>query len=197
MSNQISNWVGKTILSETSTRKRAKVLTHIIHVAERLFEMKNYNTLMAIIGSLDSSHIHRLRHTWKMLSLQNIHKFKTVRSVMLPSKNFSQYRAALKNSTPPCLPFLGLYLTDLTFLEDGSRDSMQSLSHIINFNKMSKVGDILSEIRQYQHIKYRFVDVPVVQRYLSASFDQPIDEASLYQMSLTVEPKEEARISLF
>ncbi|KAJ1655371.1 Ras guanine nucleotide exchange factor bud5 [Coemansia sp. RSA 25] len=39
---------------------------------------------------------------------------------MDPDHNYANYRAILRRSQPPLLPFLGLYLTDLTFLEDGN-----------------------------------------------------------------------------
>jgi RasGEF domain len=34
-------------------------------------------------------------------------------------ENYANYRAALATSTPPVIPYLGLWLRDLTHIEDG------------------------------------------------------------------------------
>jgi len=49
-------------------------------------------------------------------------------------KNFGNYRDALKMASPPCIPFLGLYLTDLTFIEDGNKNHLGN-GEFINFDK--------------------------------------------------------------
>ena len=36
--------------------------------------------------------------------------------------NRKAYRQCLGAATPPCIPYLGVYLTDLTFLEEGNPD---------------------------------------------------------------------------
>lgn len=41
---------------------------------------------------------------------------------MSTSRNFSVYREIIHSANPPVIPFLGFYLTDLTFLEDGNPD---------------------------------------------------------------------------
>lgn len=53
---------------------------------------------------------------------------------MKHQRNFGDYRLTLKNSTLPCIPFLGLYLTDLTFVEDGNKDQLLNTNYI-NFDK--------------------------------------------------------------
>lgn len=36
--------------------------------------------------------------------------------------NYAVHRSALKEITPPCVPYLGMYLTELTFIEDGNKN---------------------------------------------------------------------------
>lgn len=55
------------------------------------------------------------------------------------------YREELRNCNPPVLPYLGVYLTDLTFIEDGNKNTVHGL---INFNKRRLLYRVLREIEQ-------------------------------------------------
>ena len=49
-------------------------------------------------------------------------------------KSYSRLRQELHTRAPPCLPFVGVYLTDLTFIEEGNRDLLAG-TQLINFAK--------------------------------------------------------------
>ena len=59
-----------------------------------------------------------------------------LKELMSYRRNFGDYRGVIKTAKPPCIPFLGLYLTDLTFIEDGNKDFLAN-SEFINFDKRS------------------------------------------------------------
>ena len=42
----------------------------------------------------------------------------TIKTLVSPEKNHKVYRELLKSTTPPCIPYLGIYLADLTFIEE-------------------------------------------------------------------------------
>lgn len=50
------------------------------------------------------------------------------------SGSFKNYRAALRTAVQPTLPYLGIYLTDLTFIEEGNKNEIGS--GMINWNKV-------------------------------------------------------------
>jgi len=52
-----------------------------------------------------------------------------------------------------------VYLTDLTFLEDGNKDLVPG-TDLINFNKRRKVAAVIAEIHQYQQLWFKFYEVP-------------------------------------
>ncbi|KRX71371.1 RAS guanyl-releasing protein 1, partial [Trichinella sp. T6] len=61
--NSISQWVQCMVLSKPLPRERAEVVTKFVNVAKHLKELKNFNTLMAVIGGLTHSSLARLCRT--------------------------------------------------------------------------------------------------------------------------------------
>jgi son of sevenless-like protein len=85
---------------------------------------------------------------------------------------------------PPCVPFLGVFLTDLVFIEEGNKDMLNGL---INFDKRRKVAYVIREIQQYQQTPYCLMAVPEIQSLL-LSPDEVTDD-DLYKLSLELEPR--------
>ncbi|NWZ60941.1 GRP2B protein, partial [Haliaeetus albicilla] len=67
LSNGVSRWVQLLVLSPPAPPQRARVLTRFLHVAQRLLELRNFNTLMAVVGGLGHGSITRLRQTLALL----------------------------------------------------------------------------------------------------------------------------------
>lgn len=120
------------------------------------------------------------------------------------SKNF---RKQLESIIPPCIPHLGmmafflllpivshntksmsgLFLADLTFIDDGNSDMTM---HLINFNKMALLAGRIGWIRQYQQISYgnetklRKGVMEMMERNIEA-----LDDEVLWSLSQTAEPR--------
>ena len=58
------------------------------------------------------------------------------------SASCKNLRAALRSVTPPAVPYLGMYLTDLAMIEEAIQDP----APLINFRKWSRVGAHIAEI---------------------------------------------------
>ena len=67
--------------------------------------------------------------------------------------NHSNYRELLHRARPPCVPFLGLLLRDLTEVEHTQEDYIDGL---INFEKRIKMGKALMKVKQFQAVNFRF-----------------------------------------
>ncbi|KAJ3109814.1 hypothetical protein HDU97_000044 [Phlyctochytrium planicorne] len=191
-SNRISGWIAKTILSETDNKKRLNIIKHFINIADKCRQLNNFNTLISVIAGLDLAPVHRLQRTWAVLPQKSQQILDHLRTTMNPAKNFSRYREALHTINPPCVPFLGFYLTDLTFIEDGSPDFVKGSSPgMINFAKRMKTAEVILEIQQYQNIPYFLTPVPELQDFLQQCLNEAdVDENTLYDMSLAIEPRE-------
>jgi len=66
---------------------------------------------------------------------------------MMDSKlNYKKYRDALVQEAEhklPVVPYLGVYLRDLTFIDEGNPDYIDDL---INFGKLLMIGEVMLDV---------------------------------------------------
>jgi hypothetical protein len=210
LSTDLSNLVADTILHHSEIKKRAAIIKHWIKIANHCLELHNYDGLMAIICSLNSSTIARLRKTWDAISPKRKEMLRTMQEIVEPSQNNKVLRTRLHDHVPPCLPFLGMYLTDLTFVDignpatkqmslgsGGSEDGSGGLT-VVNFDKHTRTAKIIGELQRFQ-IPYRLVELPEMQDWMASQIgrvrdgDQGNVQVSYYRKSLLLEPRETRR----
>ncbi|CZT09224.1 hypothetical protein WAI453_005667 [Rhynchosporium graminicola] len=202
LSTDLSNLVADTILQYDDVKKRAVIIKHWIKIAHKCLELNNYDSLIAIICSLNSSTIIRLKRTWDMVSLKRKDMLKALQAIVEPDKNSAVLRRRLNDHVPPCLPFVGMYLTDLTFVDAGNSDTRQHPglgegegTPVINFDKHARTAKIIGELQRFQ-IPYRLADVPEMQEWIQAqivrvkSSSENENVQQYYRKSLLLEPRE-------
>jgi son of sevenless-like protein len=86
-------------------------------------------------------------------------------------------------------PRTGVYLTDLTFIEDGI-PSIIKKTNLINFAKRAKTAEVIRDIQQYQNVGYSLQPVPELQDYILTNMQAAGDVHEMYDKSLQVEPRE-------
>ncbi|QKX57911.1 uncharacterized protein TRUGW13939_05031 [Talaromyces rugulosus] len=187
-SNQLTNWVAEMILTQGDVKKRVVVIKHFVNVADKCRAMNNYSTLTSIISALGTAPIHRLGRTWTQVSGRTSTVLEQMRRLMASTKNFGEYRETLHAANPPCIPFFGVYLTDLTFIEDGIPS--HTPSDLINFNKRAKTAEVIRDIQQYQNVPYQLQPVHELQDYILSNMQAAGDVHEMYDRSLEVEPRE-------
>lgn len=85
--------------------------------------------------------------------------------------------------------YLGVYLTDLTFIEDGI-PSVIKKSALINFAKRAKTAEVIRDIQQYQNVPYPLQPVPELAAYITSNMQAAKDVHDAYERSLIIEPRE-------
>ena len=86
-------------------------------------------------------------------------RWKALVAAMAPDLAYKSPRELLAKCTPPCVPFLGIFLSDLTFVEEGNPDELEvegAPTPLINFVKRRKVAEVIEKICDYQNVPYRF-----------------------------------------
>lgn len=192
-SNQLTNFVAYLILRKDDPRKRVQVIRYFVQAAEKCRQYNNFSSMTAIISALYSSPIHRLKRTWTYVSKDIMSQLQNMNKLMNSSRNFNEYRDMLKFiGSEPCVPFFGVYLSDLTFIFHGNPDYLLNRTRMTNFAKRAKTVEIVMGIDRFKRIGYNFQTVPEIQNFLDLWFDKCPTIEEQYQLSLNLEPREVA-----
>jgi len=151
----MSQWVASNILIQPSLAVQCKAAQRFIIIAQCLEELSNYNALMEILGGLQLWAVQRLIKLWGMPKKYHILLLHLSEVIMSPKENYGRYRKTIMGhckSKTPVLPYLGLFLKDLTFIEDGNPDTLDKK---INFQKVAMIGKKLREIKNFQQNEYK------------------------------------------
>uniref|UniRef100_A0A3Q2CCL9 Ras protein specific guanine nucleotide releasing factor 1 n=1 Tax=Cyprinodon variegatus TaxID=28743 RepID=A0A3Q2CCL9_CYPVA len=183
---KISNRIASEILHWDDVNMRVAVIEKWVAVADICRCLHNYNAVLEITSSLNRSSIFRLKRTWLKVSKQTKTVIDKLQKLVSSEGRFKNLREALKNCDPPCVPYLGMYLTDLAFIEEGTPNYTED--NLVNFSKMRMISHIIREIRQFQQTAYKIDFQPKAAKYLLDN-STVMDEESLYEASLRIEPK--------
>lgn len=203
LSTDLTNLVADSILQLEEPKRRAAVIKCWVKVANKCLELNNYDSLMAIVCSLNTSFVSRLKRTWELVSQKTKQTLDSLRNIVDVSRNYSVLRQRLQNHVAPCLPFLGVYLTDLTFVDHGNQATRQLIPTtspkakpitVINFDKHMKTARTISELQRFQ-IPYRIAEVPELQAWMQDQLVRVRSEGDKsfqdhYRRSLALEPRE-------
>ncbi|KAM3827868.1 ras-specific guanine nucleotide-releasing factor 1 isoform 2-T2 [Vipera latastei] len=184
--NDISNLIASEILCNEDMAARVSTIEKWVAVADICRCLHNYNAVLEITSAFNRSAIFRLKKTWMKVSKPTKAVIDKLQRLVSSEGRFKNLREALKNCDPPCVPYLGMYLTDLAFIEEGTPNYTED--GLVNFSKMRMISHIIREIRQFQQTAYKIEHQAKVTQYvLDQSF--VMDEESLYDASLKIEPK--------
>jgi hypothetical protein len=191
--NLVSFWVATEVVMASNQKSRVAVILHFLQVARRCFEMGNYNTLMEVLAGLGHVSVTRLKRTWAELPPKAHASLAELNTLMDSKHNYRAYRETLAaRRTGPVLPYLGITLRDVAFIEEGNPNLVSVAeglpAKLVNFEKLQLLAGPVREMSRHQAMPFRFVPLPSLHRYLTRLTRFP-DEV-LYQHSLRAEPKE-------
>ena|SRR3990167_2034898 len=140
--------------------------------------------MMGIIAALNMAVTQRLQLTIAGLKKNLVVKFQSLVKLMSPDKSWQEYRNLLDTLSPPLVPYLGVFLTDLTFIQDGNKDTVDGK---INWKKIQMVNAILEKVKKFQKIPFCFsIENPAFTMLSALPF---LDDDTNFQISRLIEPK--------
>ncbi|KAK2898306.1 hypothetical protein Q8A67_009724 [Cirrhinus molitorella] len=178
--NNMSYWVRSIIIQQEKAQDREKLLLKFIKIMKHLRKLNNFNSYLAILSALDSAPIRRLE--WQKQTSEGLEEYCTL---IDSSSSFRAYRAALADVEPPCIPYLGLILQDLTFVHLGNPDLIEGK---INFSKRWQQFNILDTMRRFQQVHYDLKRNDDIVSFFN-DFSDHLAEEALWELSLKIKPR--------
>lgn len=149
---------------------------------------------MSLIAALESSPVTRMKKTWESVDSNYLKVFQELKNLMSAEGSYRNYRTVLKSESTPAIPYMGVYLGDLTFIEDGNPDNVMSLNNkkeLINLLKMEMLSKVIGEIKMYQNSKYTYETVEKIQNILIELGNDQLTQQELFELSLKSEPRQQ------
>ncbi|KAK7496823.1 hypothetical protein BaRGS_00011803, partial [Batillaria attramentaria] len=190
--NEVSRLVVSEIVGRGNMQDRVACIEKWAAIADICRCMHNYNGVLQICAAFVNSSVYRLKKTWEKLSKQTKQMIERLQTLVSSEGRFKNMRDALHRCDPPCIPYLGMYLTDLSFIEEGTPNFTEE--GLVNFSKMRMIAHVIREIRLFQQTSYKIEHHPRVTSYLLDP-TRLYDEEQTYKASLEIEPKQ-SRLSM-
>ncbi|CAG8499118.1 4477_t:CDS:10 [Acaulospora morrowiae] len=220
------DWVSTEIVLTRDLNDRVRVIEKFIHIAQQCLQLSNFATLAQILLGLQSSPVERLRRTWTQVRDSEMRTLKELNEYISPFGNWKVIRDTMRqvveNSTiinevvkksrlgtgvkkinTGCIPFLGLYLSDLVFNSavpsfidpappTPSTPSFSALidrpqQPLVNFHKHRTTATIVKRIMAFQNLA-RSYTVPIEPDVYSKCAElKGVEATRLVVMDLDVE----------
>uniref|UniRef100_A0A8C5KUA8 RAS guanyl-releasing protein 4 n=1 Tax=Jaculus jaculus TaxID=51337 RepID=A0A8C5KUA8_JACJA len=177
----------QAIMVRPGPAQRAQVLDKFIHVAQRLYQLQNFNTLMAVTGGLCHSAISRLKDSHAHLSSDSTKALLELTELLASHNNYARYRRAWANCTGFRLPVLGIHLKDLVSLHEAQPNRLPD-----GRLHLPKLNNLYLRVRELVELQGQHPPCSANEdllHLLMLSLDLFYTEDEIYELSYAREPR--------
>jgi hypothetical protein len=185
--NEISNWTSTMIVIGATKEIRAMAIVHLVLVATACLELHNFHAVLALVTGLSSTPVSRLLQTWKDVDSDTTRCLDKLKELISINSKFKGLREAQESVEGPCVPYLGVYLNDLTFIEDGNLTKLND--QLINYEKIQMLSNVILKLKKLTSTTYNFRNEEAIQGYLH--HPPRLSEDEIFEESLKREGREE------
>ena len=152
--NQLNLWSVTNIVVNALVEDRIHVYEWTIEFIVALVDLNNYHAALAVFSGLTCSTMSRLKLTVAGVSSKHkewLEELGVLFNLDGKNKNMRKRMKQL-NSTTTCIPHIGIFLSDLTMLDE--MDSITKSNGHINFRKCRRISGIIEKLLMYQDSSY-------------------------------------------
>ncbi|XP_039288475.1 guanine nucleotide-releasing factor 2 isoform X3 [Nilaparvata lugens] len=179
--NKMSFWARSRILEQQDAKDRERYVVKFIKIMKHLRKINNFNSYLALLSALDSAPIRRLE--WQKQITEGLKEYC---ALIDSSSSFRAYRQALAETQPPCIPYIGLVLQDLTFVHIGNNDYLTE--GVINFSKRWQQFNIVENMKRFKKGIYKFEKNERIIGFFN-NFNDCLCEEAMWQISESIKPR--------
>jgi len=161
-----------------------------------LYNIGNINGVFEIVSGVTSSSVNRLKkmqdHARNKDSKGTVfNDFQRCSKLCSTASNYSEFREVISNySKHNCIPYPGIFLQDLTFIEDGNKTNDPNDEKFYNFNKFRLASNVIFKLLEFQKYTFVFERDDNIIEYIK-TLEGP-DESVTFELSLKAEPREKS-----
>ncbi|CAD5228819.1 unnamed protein product [Bursaphelenchus okinawaensis] len=197
--NTLSSLTCRTILAGESAEKRVQAISYFIRLAKKLYNLSNYHSSYSVVSAMGMQPIFRLDKSWEKLLKTDRSTLDKLNEFFSAKNNFYNIRKQMEITQNPCVPYIGLYLTDLTFYTD----KLKRITGQDEENVQENINNMLRKLFSFQDSNYDFNLNPQLGLSLNTFYTKLSDlnraeQKDLFDQSVRLEPevKDERRSSL-
>ncbi|KAK6641638.1 hypothetical protein RUM44_013353 [Polyplax serrata] len=179
--NKMSYWARSRILEQNDAKDREKYVVKFIKIMKHLRKINNFNSYLALLSALDSAPVRRLE--WQKHITEGLKEYC---ALIDSSSSFRAYRQALAETHPPCIPYIGLVLQDLTFVHIGNTNNLPTGE--VNFSKRWQQFNIVENMKRFKKGGYPYKKNERIIAFFNG-FDDSLSEEAMWQISEKIKPR--------
>ena len=177
-----------------TTKEQTNMIEFLIDVQTDAIKRGDVNTAMTIQSAFSGASIARLKKAWSNVKQERIASYTSSSVTLSSEKSYKKLREYLEKN-PNALPYIGIFLTDLTMTEEGNKwyiktiDDAKTVKELFKLNKLNMIAGIMSKTLRRQ--KSYTIKAPerAIADEISEVNSKAKGDSELYKLSLEAEPR--------